>query len=90
MRAGLLTAKAPGAIAVIAMQGDPASLASALRSLCGLAEAPPPIGAVALRSLAGVDEGLLVRLREDLAWIMPHGGVRIVERLAEALQALGV
>ncbi|MGA1391737.1 MAG: GTPase [Phycisphaerales bacterium] len=90
MRAGLLTATAPGAIAVIAMQGDPASLASALRSLCGVAQAPPPVGAVALRSLAGVDEGLLVQLREDLAWIMPHGGVRIVERLAEALQALGV
>lgn len=89
LRASLLTAKAPGAIAIIALEGTSTELDEALRSLCG-ESADALAGSVALRSFADIDEGLLVRLRKDLAWLMPHGGVRIVERLAEALEALGV
>ncbi len=89
VRASLLTAKASGAIATIAVRGEPASLVEALRSLCGGSEIPSA-GEVSLRRFADVDAGLLVRLRADLAWLMPHGGVRIVERLASALADLGV
>lgn len=51
--------------------------------------APPGVGAVALRSIAGVDEGLVARTGQDEAQLMPHGGVAIVERIAEALEHAG-
>jgi tRNA U34 5-carboxymethylaminomethyl modifying GTPase MnmE/TrmE len=89
VRASLLTARNPGAIAMIAVQGEETALSRTLRSLVGGA-ALPAEGEVSLRTFADVDEGLLVRLRDDLAWLMPHGGVRIVERLAAALEAIGV
>lgn len=84
----LLTAKRPGAIAIVAIRGAPSELDVTIATLCGR-DRPVAIGSVSLRRLAGLDEGLVVRLRDDLAWIMPHGGVRIVERIAEVLQASG-
>ena len=38
----------------------------------------PEVGAITHRSLAGVDDGVVARLTQTSAWIMPHGGDRIV------------
>lgn len=89
VHASLLTARNPGAIAIVAIHGDAPSLDRTIASLCGR-DRPVEPGSVALRRIADLDDGLVVRLRDDLAWLMPHGGVRIVERLAEALKACGV
>ncbi len=89
VRASLLSAKAPGAIAIVSLHGDPEALEGALAALCGI-DRSISVGGVSLRRFADFDEGLVVRLRDDLAWLMPHGGVRIVERLAEALVRCGV
>lgn len=89
VHASLLTAKSPGAIAIVALHGESAALERTIAALCER-DRPTAVGGVALRRLADLDEGLVVRLRDDLAWLMPHGGVRIVERLAEALVRCGV
>lgn len=88
-QASLLTARSPGAIAIIAIHGDRSALERAIGSLCG-DDRPLSLCGVSLRRFADIDEGLVVRLRDDLAWLMPHGGVRIVERLATALAGCGV
>ena len=89
VHASLLTARNPGAIAIVAIHGDVRSLDRMIASLCGR-DRPVELGSVALRRLADLDEGLVARLRDDLLWLMPHGGVRIVERIAEALRACDV
>jgi len=81
----IATSAAPGAVAIIELVGD---VQPTLRKLTGRGEWP--IGHVGLRSLADVDEGLAVRLSEDLCWIMPHGGPRVIQRLAQWLAANGV
>ncbi len=40
--------------------------------------AAPPVGSIVHRSLAGIDDGVIARVDAHSAWIMPHGGDRIV------------
>lgn len=49
-----------------------------------------PFGRPVLRDLMGIDEGLVIRWDDRTLDLFPHGGVLIVGRLAEALEALGV
>lgn len=72
-----------GAVAVIEIVGD---VSRALEALCGRDVEP---GALRLRSFDRIDEGLVARLAPERAQLMPHGGTRIVERLAEWLSAHG-
>jgi tRNA modification GTPase len=72
-----------GAVAVIEIVGD---VSRALEALCGRDVEP---GALRLRSFDRIDEGLVARLAPERAQLMPHGGTRIVERLAEWLAAHG-
>lgn len=80
----VLTAPAPGAIGIIQLGGH---VTPVLEALTGRPDWP--IGRVRLASLAKVDDGLVVRLTEDIAQLMPHGGPRVVQRLTEALGRCG-
>ncbi len=77
------TAPAPGAIGIIQLHGPGA--ADCIERLTGRR----PDGRVRLADLAGVDEGLVVSLRDDWCQIMPHGGPRVITRLVEQLGRLG-
>jgi hypothetical protein len=72
-----------GAVAMIEMIGD---VSACLQALCGRDVA---VGGLSLRRFDRIDDGLVARLAPERAQIMPHGGVRIVERLAEWLAAHG-
>lgn len=85
VRVVLTTAPTAGAIALLQLHGQGA--AAMLARLTGATDWPA--GRCRLVDLAGVDEGLAVALRGDWAQLMPHGGVRVVERLVERLVELG-
>ncbi len=72
-----------GAVAVVELVGD---VTPALTALCGR---DVEVGALRMRSFGGIDDGLVARLAPERAQLMPHGGTRIVERIAEWLAAHG-
>ncbi len=74
---------APGAVAIVRVRGD------AERACAAMGFAAPQIGQVVLRSIAGVDTGLIARWGEDTVHVMPHGGPAILRRLAASLIELG-
>jgi hypothetical protein len=74
---------APGAIAVVQIAGGGApEIESALRAL-GIEPVGP--GRAGLRDLMGVDTGVVTRWTPGSAHLMPHGGPRVVRRLAAAI-----
>jgi small GTP-binding protein len=79
------TAGAPGAIAIMQLVGDDSI--EALRTLTGTDAWP--IGRMRLANLGGIDEGLAVRLSPRIAQVMPHGGMRVVQRLMAKLIEMG-
>ncbi len=72
-----------GAVATIEVIGD---VSACLTALCGR---DVEVGGLRLRKFETIDEGLVARLAPERAQLMPHGGTRIVERLAEWLAAHG-
>ncbi|MFI4897163.1 MAG: GTPase [Phycisphaerales bacterium JB059] len=84
MRFAIQTPLAPGAIGVVALCGE--DLDADLASL-GLST---PVGRVRHCDLLGVDRGLVARWSPTRADLTPHGGVRLMRTLAEALRARGV
>ena len=82
--AWLATPPHSGGVAIIEFSGDVEGLLDALAP-----NGPWPIGKIFLRRIAEVDTGLVVRLTEDRAQCTPHGGLRIVERIAQAITACG-
>lgn len=84
VRFAQLTANAPGAIAIIQLFGEGDKL---LRELTGIANWP--IGRMRLVNFADIDEGFAVRLDEGVAQLTPHGGPRVMQRLASKLIDLG-
>lgn len=54
----------------------------------GLAPLAP--GRLALRNLLGIDRALIARWTPTMAQLMPHGGPRILRRVADALLAAGL
>ena len=80
-----MTPNRPGAIAIIQLIGvtDPV-----LRELTG--RESWPIGRMRLVDFSGIDEGLAGRVAGDIAQLMPHGGMRVVQRLIAKLLYLGV
>jgi small GTP-binding protein len=48
-----------------------------------------PTGRVRLASLGGIDQGVVVCLREGWAQVMPHGGPRVMRRVSDRLAELG-
>jgi tRNA modification GTPase len=79
------TAMRPGAIAILQLAGD---VEPVLAALTGVADWP--IGRARLVRFDDIDEGLAVRLREDLAQCMPHGGPRVGQRLIRWMIEQGV
>ncbi len=84
LTASLRTSPNPGAVAIIEVEGP----------LDTAWEDPdlvlPETGALRTASIPGIDEALLARLSDYRVQIMPHGGVRIVQRLLDRLKAHGV
>jgi tRNA modification GTPase len=80
----LATATRPGAIAILQLIGESESM---LRELTGVGDWP--VGRMRLVDLAGIDEGLAVRLTERVTQLMPHGGPRVVQQLTTRLRELG-
>ncbi|MFG0258809.1 MAG: GTPase [Phycisphaerales bacterium JB041] len=74
----------PGAIAVLQITGD------VDRAFDALGVPPLPSGDVRVRDIAGVDRGLVARLRDDLLLLMPHGGTELVRQLCAALTRAGL
>ena len=72
-----------GAVAMVELVGD---VTPALTQLCGH---DVEVGGLRLRQFGGIDAGLVARLAPERAQLMPHGGTRIVERLAEWLASRG-
>lgn len=81
----LATPRQPGAVAMVQLHG--AGAAALLRAVTG--RDTWAAGRLYLVDLGGLDRGLAVRLREDWAQLMPHGGPRVVQRLIDRLIALG-
>ncbi|MEY2807648.1 MAG: GTP-binding protein TrmE N-terminus, partial [Planctomycetota bacterium] len=94
LRLRLATARAPGAVAVVELDGGSATEAHWQRALAGLGLAAPRPGAVSLRRLdcgAGlVDEVLVVGLEPRLLELHPAGAPPLVEALLARLESLGV
>lgn len=75
---------APGGVAAIQLNGDiDAALAT-------LHIKPLPPSGVALRSLCGIDTGVVARWSPTMAQLMPHAGRAVIRRLAEQLRAVGL
>ncbi|MHC4220502.1 MAG: GTPase [Planctomycetota bacterium] len=79
------TAPQPGAIAVLQLIGE---VEPVLEALTGIGDWPP--GRARLVRFDDLDEGIAVRLADDLAQLMPHGGPRVVQRMFEWLAHEGV
>ncbi len=79
----LATPAGTGAIAIIDLFGCIDSVFEQLPI------APVSVGCVKLRSLAGVDQGVVVRWSDDHVQLMPHGGGHIVSRLLDRLEEIG-
>jgi hypothetical protein len=71
------------AIALIELAGEAESLDHGLAVLGIL---PVSAGKVALRNIAGIDQGVVARLSPTCVHLMPHGGVFIVRAIAAELQ----
>jgi len=81
----ILTPFGTGAVAILALHGP--QTVPILTRLTGRKAWPP--GRLFRVEFGGIDDGLAVRLGPAAAELMPHGGRRVLEKLAEALQALG-
>ena len=77
------TPSGAAAIAILELRGAPEALAKVLGA------ALPETCSLALRTLPGDDEGLLLRTSQDTLLVTPHGGPRVRQRLGEALLARG-
>jgi tRNA modification GTPase len=78
-----MTAGAPGAIGIVQLSGGGA--ADVLRRLTG----SEPVGRSTLVEIEGIDEAVIAGVADGVWQIMPHGGPRVMQRLAERLVELG-
>lgn len=84
----ILTPPEPGAIAVLLVEApDAATLVSAL-GRAGVRV--PELGRLLVGSIAGVDEGVVVRWTPNSLQLSPHAGPAVVEEVVRRLDAAGV
>lgn len=81
-------ANAPGAIAIVQLCADSANALDAALGAMGLAELP--IGAMRVRRLLKVDQGVVVRWSERCVHLMPHAGRAVMRAMIEALHRAGI
>jgi hypothetical protein len=86
--ASLLTASAPGAIAVIGLFGEVEPLLARLAAAAGRHGAWP-VGQRRLLEIKPIDEAVVIWLDPARALLMPHGGPWVVRRMLEHLATLG-
>jgi tRNA modification GTPase len=79
------TAPAPGAIGIQQLTGDVEPVLAALTGVAGW-----PAGRARLVRFADIDRGIAMRLGEQTAQLMPHGGPRVAQRLLSWLLDHGV
>ena len=84
-RAVAVTPATPGAVTILQLHGDVEPI---LQAVTGQDTWAP--GDLRLCDLGRIDEGLVSMLSPVSAQMMPHGGVRIRQRLLEHLATLGV
>ncbi|MBC03843.1 MAG: hypothetical protein CMJ34_11170 [Phycisphaerae bacterium] len=87
VRAWLASPPGRGGIAVIDLEGEAKPLEKLLGSLAPGAPVAP--GEAVHRRIADIDDGMVLRPGSCHAQLMPHGGIAIVRRIAEALQQAG-
>lgn len=75
------TMAVPGAISVLQLVGDIEPV------LQRIADRIPDPGEVVKARFLGIDTGVIARVHPRFALLMPHGGVRIRERMEQALRA---
>ncbi|MCA9296961.1 MAG: 50S ribosome-binding GTPase [Phycisphaerales bacterium] len=83
----VMTPRTPGAIGVIHITGASTAVVDLLHALT--AHAAWPLHRARWSMLADLDDGVCARLRDDLAVVMPHGGMRVMQRLLEWMRANG-
>jgi len=76
----IATASAPGAVALIELTGAAGEIVARLTGV-----ADWPAGVLRYARLGDIDDGVAGRVSDDLWWIMPHGGPRVLQRLAQRL-----
>lgn len=82
----VMTAGQPGAVAIVQLAGRGSE--DVLRRLTGKEDWP--VGQLRLSRLADIDEGLAGRINATTAQLMPHGGLRVVQKLGDWLEQHGV
>ncbi len=80
----ILTPRSPGSVAVIRLDGASDPSWTDRIGLGGIA-----VGRLALRRIYGIDDALLARPDDRTLLVMPHGGVAVVDAIAEALSDRG-
>lgn len=83
----LMTSRQPGAVAILQLWG--AGAGDLIQNLLSDVTFALEAGRVRLVALDGIDEGLVARVDEQTWQLMPHGGPRVVQRLADRLVELG-
>lgn len=83
VRFHVATADAPGAIGIVQLHGPGAA------DLCQQLTGACVDNTTRLVDFDGIDEGLAIALRSDWVQLMPHGGLRVMQRLTERLVELG-
>lgn len=86
--AALLTARTPGAIGLIVVEGID-RLSWERISSAALPDVGVPSHVHFHDQLGEFDDGVVARITASRAYLMPHGGVRIATRLLAALDAAG-
>ncbi|MBL8991035.1 MAG: 50S ribosome-binding GTPase [Phycisphaerae bacterium] len=89
LRAWLATARPSGAGAIACIELEAPDGGALERVLVGLGCGGVRPGGVAVRTIAGVDRGVVARWDACGASLMPHGGPEIVRRLLGALRSAG-
>ncbi len=74
----------PGAIATFQIRGDIEA------AFCALGIETVAVGECRVRDLAAVDRGVVARVSDAFALLMPHGGLEIVRQLCGALLEAGL
>lgn len=84
-RVTVVTAANPGAIGIIQISGEGA--ADLLTAVTGLGDWRP--NRLRLADFGDIDRGVAVLLSNEMAQLMPHGGVRVIQLIVDRLLALG-
>ncbi len=79
------TPNRPGAIAILQLHGHVVPI---LHAITGIHDWP--LGRARFVPFDDIDEGIALRLTNEIAQLMPHGGPRVVQRLTQRLIELGV